>query len=174
MQVPTVIAGKGIATELQYIYGLPHWLSLELHLRPDRYLFSQYPPAREGTWRVMFHTDSGLLWKLFRICGWNRDSNDASHSKHRFLRFSGSWHSEKKPSETDSTEGDAGISLPWEFKHKVHVGFDPVDGRLTGLPACWAAVLQKPAPMDRDSEAVLARCVPENGKPFLCGVILFF
>lgn len=34
------------------------------------------------------------------------------------------------------------ISLPTEFEHKVHVGFDPVTGDFTGMPEQWTKLLQ--------------------------------
>lgn len=34
-----------------------------------------------------------------------------------------------------------GVSNPTNFTHKVHVGFDPVSGRFTGLPDEWAKLL---------------------------------
>lgn len=34
------------------------------------------------------------------------------------------------------------ISLPTQFEHTVHVGFDPVTGEFTGMPDEWAKLLQ--------------------------------
>lgn len=34
------------------------------------------------------------------------------------------------------------ISLPSDFEHTLHVGFDPVTGKFTGMPEQWARLLQ--------------------------------
>ncbi|XP_077154823.1 serine/threonine-protein kinase PAK 1 [Ranitomeya variabilis] len=34
------------------------------------------------------------------------------------------------------------ISLPSDFEHTLHVGFDPVTGKFTGMPEQWACLLQ--------------------------------
>ncbi|RKP32995.1 Pkinase-domain-containing protein [Metschnikowia bicuspidata] len=38
--------------------------------------------------------------------------------------------------------GNAGVSLPINFTHKIHVGFDPESGNFTGLPEAWKSMLQ--------------------------------
>jgi len=38
-----------------------------------------------------------------------------------------------------------GVSNPTNFTHKVHVGFDPLSGGFTGLPAEWAKLLNASA-----------------------------
>ncbi|KAI0084636.1 hypothetical protein BDY19DRAFT_909697 [Irpex rosettiformis] len=76
----------------------------------------------------MLQTGSGLLWRLLRLC------KGSSRPKSPFSRLS---HSEKQPPEP---EGDAGISLPWQFQHNVHVGIS--EGQMIGLPAAWVAALQ--------------------------------
>ena len=38
--------------------------------------------------------------------------------------------------------GNAGVSGPINFTHKVHVGFDPTSGSFTGLPDTWKSLLQ--------------------------------
>lgn len=38
--------------------------------------------------------------------------------------------------------GSAGVSLPINFTHKIHVGFDPASGNFTGLPEAWKSMLQ--------------------------------
>ena len=38
--------------------------------------------------------------------------------------------------------GNAGVSSPINFTHKVHVGFDPASGNFTGLPETWKSLLQ--------------------------------
>lgn len=38
--------------------------------------------------------------------------------------------------------GNAGVSNPINFTHKVHVGFDPASGNFTGLPEAWKSMLQ--------------------------------
>ncbi|KAI5955589.1 CLA4 [Candida theae] len=38
--------------------------------------------------------------------------------------------------------GNAGVSGPINFTHKVHVGFDPASGNFTGLPETWKSLLQ--------------------------------
>lgn len=38
--------------------------------------------------------------------------------------------------------GNAGVSNPINFTHKVHVGFDPASGKFTGLPDTWKNLLQ--------------------------------
>ncbi|CUM67578.1 uncharacterized protein PRCAT00005278001 [Priceomyces carsonii] len=38
--------------------------------------------------------------------------------------------------------GNAGVSNPINFTHKVHVGFDPASGNFTGLPDTWKSLLQ--------------------------------
>lgn len=40
------------------------------------------------------------------------------------------------------TAGNAGVSLPINFTHKIHVGFDPASGNFTGLPEAWKSMLQ--------------------------------
>ncbi|KAL6449570.1 CLA4 Serine/threonine-protein kinase CLA4 [Candida maltosa Xu316] len=40
------------------------------------------------------------------------------------------------------TGGNAGVSGPINFTHKVHVGFDPTSGNFTGLPDTWKSLLQ--------------------------------
>lgn len=40
------------------------------------------------------------------------------------------------------TMGNAGVSLPINFTHKIHVGFDPTSGNFTGLPEAWKSMLQ--------------------------------
>lgn len=40
------------------------------------------------------------------------------------------------------TTGNAGVSLPINFTHKIHVGFDPASGNFTGLPEAWKSMLQ--------------------------------
>lgn len=37
--------------------------------------------------------------------------------------------------------GNAGVSNPINFTHKVHVGFDPASGNFTGLPDAWKSML---------------------------------
>merc|ERR1712072_263125 len=34
------------------------------------------------------------------------------------------------------------ISLPTQFEHTMHIGFDPNTGEFTGMPDTWAALLQ--------------------------------
>nr|1F3M_A Chain A, Serine/threonine-protein Kinase Pak-alpha [Homo sapiens]1F3M_B Chain B, Serine/threonine-protein Kinase Pak-alpha [Homo sapiens] len=34
------------------------------------------------------------------------------------------------------------ISLPSDFEHTIHVGFDAVTGEFTGMPEQWARLLQ--------------------------------
>lgn len=41
-----------------------------------------------------------------------------------------------------SSLGNAGVSNPINFTHKVHVGFDPASGNFTGLPDAWKLMLQ--------------------------------
>lgn len=41
-----------------------------------------------------------------------------------------------------SSMGNAGVSNPINFTHKVHVGFDPASGNFTGLPDAWKSMLQ--------------------------------
>lgn len=36
----------------------------------------------------------------------------------------------------------SGVSMPINFTHKVHVGFDPASGNFTGLPDTWKSLLQ--------------------------------
>lgn len=38
--------------------------------------------------------------------------------------------------------GNAGVSNPINFTHKIHVGFDPTSGNFTGLPEAWKSMLQ--------------------------------
>lgn len=40
------------------------------------------------------------------------------------------------------TMGNLGVSLPINFTHKIHVGFDPASGNFTGLPEAWKSMLQ--------------------------------
>lgn len=40
------------------------------------------------------------------------------------------------------TMGNSGVSLPINFTHKIHVGFDPASGNFTGLPDAWKSMLQ--------------------------------
>lgn len=40
------------------------------------------------------------------------------------------------------TAGNIGVSLPINFTHKIHVGFDPASGNFTGLPDAWKSMLQ--------------------------------
>ncbi|KAI0084637.1 hypothetical protein BDY19DRAFT_522819 [Irpex rosettiformis] len=75
--------------------------------------------------------DSRLLRKLQRLC-----AEVLSRSKEPFVHL---LRSEKQPSGLEDTD-DAGISLPWHFRHHLHVGIS--NGQLTGLPTAWAAALQ--------------------------------
>ena len=34
------------------------------------------------------------------------------------------------------------ISVPSNFEHRVHTGYDPVRGAFVGLPAQWASVVE--------------------------------
>lgn len=34
------------------------------------------------------------------------------------------------------------ISLPTQFEHTMHIGFDPITGEFTGMPEAWAKLLQ--------------------------------
>lgn len=43
---------------------------------------------------------------------------------------------------TSMLSGNAGVSNPINFTHKVHVGFDPASGNFTGLPDTWKNLLQ--------------------------------
>ena len=43
---------------------------------------------------------------------------------------------------TNMLSGNAGVSNPINFTHKVHVGFDPASGNFTGLPDTWKNLLQ--------------------------------
>ncbi|ODV76932.1 Pkinase-domain-containing protein [Suhomyces tanzawaensis NRRL Y-17324] len=43
---------------------------------------------------------------------------------------------------TTLANGNAGVSNPINFTHKVHVGFDPASGNFTGLPDTWKSLLQ--------------------------------
>lgn len=45
-------------------------------------------------------------------------------------------------SATHMLSGNAGVSNPINFTHKVHVGFDPASGNFTGLPETWKSLLQ--------------------------------
>ncbi|KAF8638148.1 hypothetical protein AX14_010224 [Amanita brunnescens Koide BX004] len=52
-----------------------------------------------------------------------------------------------------------GASIPTNFVHKIHVGFDPVTGAFTGMPDQWAKLLTKSnitkEDYARDPQAVL-------------------
>ena len=38
------------------------------------------------------------------------------------------------------------ISEPKDFVHRVHTGYDPVQGKFVGLPQQWQSVVDAPAP----------------------------
>ncbi|KAL3083045.1 hypothetical protein niasHS_010847 [Heterodera schachtii] len=48
----------------------------------------------------------------------------------------------KKKDKDRSTEKPV-ISLPSDFQHTVHVGYDPVTGEFTGMPKSWELLLQQ-------------------------------
>ncbi|XP_073404731.1 serine/threonine-protein kinase PAK 1 [Dendrobates tinctorius] len=48
--------------------------------------------------------------------------------------------SKKKDKEREKDRPE--ISLPSDFEHTLHVGFDPVTGKFTGMPEQWACLLQ--------------------------------
>ncbi|KAJ7159956.1 hypothetical protein C8R43DRAFT_1124322 [Mycena crocata] len=66
-----------------------------------------------------------------------------------------------------------GVSQPWNFRHNVHVGWDPVLHKYTGLPDEWSKKL--PAPDTHPSLGVLRRklvrfLLPEEGITFTINV----
>uniref|UniRef100_A0A8C0W4H5 non-specific serine/threonine protein kinase n=1 Tax=Castor canadensis TaxID=51338 RepID=A0A8C0W4H5_CASCN len=82
----------------------------------------------------------------------NRDSSALNHSskplpmapeeknKKARLRsiFPGGGDKTNKKKEKERPE----ISLPSDFEHTIHVGFDAVTGEFTGIPEQWARLLQ--------------------------------
>ncbi|TKR81902.1 hypothetical protein L596_015699 [Steinernema carpocapsae] len=48
----------------------------------------------------------------------------------------------KKSKEKDKSSEKPVISLPSNFEHTVHVGYDPKTGEFTGMPKQWAVLLQ--------------------------------
>ncbi|KAM3727332.1 Serine/threonine-protein kinase [Dirofilaria immitis] len=48
----------------------------------------------------------------------------------------------KKNKEKEKTSDKPVISLPSNFEHTIHVGYDPETGEFTGMPPMWAQLLQ--------------------------------
>uniref|UniRef100_A0AAF5PLE1 non-specific serine/threonine protein kinase n=2 Tax=Wuchereria bancrofti TaxID=6293 RepID=A0AAF5PLE1_WUCBA len=48
----------------------------------------------------------------------------------------------KKNKEKERTSDKPVISLPSNFEHTIHVGYDPETGEFTGMPPMWAQLLQ--------------------------------
>ncbi|VIO89215.1 Uncharacterized protein BM_BM14722 [Brugia malayi] len=48
----------------------------------------------------------------------------------------------KKNKEKERTNDKPVISLPSNFEHTIHVGYDPETGEFTGMPPMWAQLLQ--------------------------------
>ncbi|OZJ04861.1 hypothetical protein BZG36_02623 [Bifiguratus adelaidae] len=70
-----------------------------------------------------------------------RDRSDpAAASYSPFSTYDGSWNSNN----ANNTEQDPSmdISGPYNTRHVTHVGFNPVTGEFTGLPAHWQKLLQ--------------------------------
>ena len=49
----------------------------------------------------------------------------------------------KKNKEKDKLNDKPVISLPSDFQHTVHVGYDPETGEFTGMPLHWQDLLQQ-------------------------------
>ncbi|XP_073517770.1 serine/threonine-protein kinase PAK 1 [Phyllobates terribilis] len=50
--------------------------------------------------------------------------------------------SKKRDKDKEREKDRPEISLPSDFEHTLHVGFDPVTGKFTGMPEQWACLLQ--------------------------------
>ncbi|KAJ7226615.1 hypothetical protein C8J57DRAFT_1481642 [Mycena rebaudengoi] len=60
------------------------------------------------------------------------------------------------------------VTLPRMFVHRVHVGFDHVSGKYTGVPLEWAHIVEQPPPYKRALPQVPqanARPVPQANIP---------
>ncbi|KAJ7213286.1 hypothetical protein C8J57DRAFT_1397796 [Mycena rebaudengoi] len=56
------------------------------------------------------------------------------------------------------------VTLPRMFVHRVHVGFDHVSGKYTGVPLEWAHIVEQPPPYKRALPQVPQANIPEDVK----------